>query len=507
MSFFSLSKISFPRIGVHNSLLYGLGALITLLLLGMFFPLKLNNFFDALQTNYLSSFSFIVWLFVNLALFSLLFIALTPLGGRRIGGRDAKPHFSVWSWLSMLFCAGMGVGLIIYGPAEPLYHLQHVVSTQVAETGCYTAACLAPAIQNSVFHWGAHTWSIYALAGILFAYFHYNKSKPLQASSLVITGYNRGNRTKRAWLETAVIFSIVIGLATTVSVGGSQVATATESIFSGNQQFLVPIILMIGFVAAVSLFGGLKKGLKWISLVNAGMALVLMGIVLLLIFNLDLLKIVYLTTKGYLLEFIPMGLQPKTFLNEAAYQSRTILYWSWWVAWAPFVGLFIAKISYGRTLRQMILGTVFIPTLLTIVWFSVFGIASIHAASDVLLVTDDATRPEGVVLNMLSSFPLEKTMLIFAMLVATIFIITSVNSAAVVIQQYAKRLQNGIPVIFWVILITLLALLLAYFDTSSVFQGLLLLASFPVAFILAYGALRLFRSLYTSLPPQAAVQK
>ncbi|WP_241835554.1 BCCT family transporter [Salinivibrio kushneri] len=313
------------------------------------------------------------------------FIVFSKYGNVRLGADDSRPEFSNFSWFSMLFSAGIGIGILFFGVAEPIFYLDntggfgypnnpHADMAGAATIGYERAI---DALRVTVFHWGLHGWAIYVIVGMSLAYFAYRKQLPLALRSALYPFI--GDRIFGAWghlFDILGVLGCVFGVATSLGLGVSQMAVGLErlmGIASGLSTQLV-LIAVISFISIVSAVSGVRRGIRIISQMNIWVSVFVVGVFLIGGPTLWLFGAFGETLLDYAINFIPMGLW---FADEPGtvdwQQAWTIFYWGWWLAWAPFVGLFIARISKGRTLREFVLGVLFVPTLLIFVWLVIFG--------------------------------------------------------------------------------------------------------------------------------------
>lgn len=309
---------------------------------------------------------------VNVILGYLLVLLATPFGRIRLGGAAAVPEFSWPAWLAMLFSAGMGIGLVFYAVAEPIYHLAH--PPLGAEAGSVQA--YRDAARVTFLHWGLHAWGIYSLVGLAFAYFAFNRGLPLSVRSVFAGLWGERIRGWRGHVvDVAATVATLFGVATSLGLGAMQVNAGLAHVFGVtiSPAMQVAIIAVITALATISVVLGLDRGIKRLSVLNVTLALVLLGLVFYTGPSLFVLDGFVQDIGGYLDGLIGLSFWTETYTRGSWQNSWTVFYWGWWIAWSPFVGLFIARISRGRTIREFIVGTLFVATLMTFVWLTVFG--------------------------------------------------------------------------------------------------------------------------------------
>lgn len=349
------------------------------LLFGVFAPDLSAQWFQGAKNNIISSFKWYYILVVSLFLCFALYLMFCRYGDLRLGDDDQKPEFSYMAWFAMLFSAGMGIGLIFWSIAEPVFHLQG--NPFITEGGTPEAAKVAMRI--TWFHWGLHPWAIYSIVGLSLSFFCYRKKLPLAIRSVLYPLL--GDKIYGFWghlVDVLAVFGTVFGVATSLGLGVAQMNTGLNEVFGmsvslQNQLILIGVISAIATLSAVS---GVGKGVKLLSEFNLGLS------ALMLIFFLFAGPTIYIMNSfvqgigDYLQNIIRLSFWTNAEANGASnwQSSWTAFYWGWWIAWAPFVGIFIARISKGRTVREFVLGVLLVPTLLGLFWMCVFGSTALH---------------------------------------------------------------------------------------------------------------------------------
>jgi len=314
---------------------------------------------------------------MNTVLATCVGIMVSPLGRLRIGGPDAKPEFSYLSWFAMLFSAGMGIGLLFYGVAEPMFHY---VANPLSEPGTIESA--KAAMELTFLHWGFHPWGIYALIGLGLAFFGFTEGLPLSIRNVFYPILKEriygglGNA-----IDILATISCLYGVATSLAFGVQQVNAGMAHLFGVPQAAWVQVILIacITALATWSVVRGLEGGIKLLSNINIGLALLLMLFVFILGPTLFVLNGIIENFGNYIQNFFDLGFWNETYTDAGNWQNGwTIFYWAWWIAWCPFVGMFIARVSYGRTLREYLACVLVVPTMVTFAWMTVFGNSAIY---------------------------------------------------------------------------------------------------------------------------------
>nr|WP_228047615.1 BCCT family transporter [Saccharopolyspora sp. HNM0983] len=417
------------------------------------------------------------WFYIISATFFLLFVVVllfTRWGSVRLGPQDSKPEYSNTAWFAMLFTAGMGIGLVYYAVSEPI---SHYLEPPVGEGGTQDAA--SNAMNYTFFHWGVHPWAIYIVLGMALGYFAFRKGLPMRPASAFYPLI--GDRIY-GWIGNLVdvlaVFGTLFGLATSLGIGGQQVGAGLETLFGVENTTTLQLVLILGItaIAIVSLMLGLDKGLRRLALVNLWLAMALMLFVFFFGPSLDLLNSLA-TNVGHYVQNLPQT-SFETFPNDPSGQewqsAWTLFYWGWWISWSPFVGMFIARVSYGRTIREFVLGGLFAPVGASMVWLTVFG------ESAMSLLQDDPQNPlaqaadETAMFALLQQMPVSEivTMLAsaLAIIVVVLFFATSSDSGSLVVDILTN---GGDPNpkwqqrLFWAVLEGLVAAILLVASASS----------------------------------------
>jgi choline/glycine/proline betaine transport protein len=447
---------------VHPQVSLGAGILLLLFIsLTLLFREQAAQFFQGLLDGIGNLFGWLYILSANLFVIVMLLIASSHYGRIRIGGPDALPEFSSLSWYSMLISAGMGIGLMFWSVAEPVFHFAS--PSPMFDVPANTPQAAQVALGLTYFHWGIHPWGIYALVGLSLAFFAYNRGLPLTIRSVFFPLL--GDRIYGFWGNVIDILSVLatlFGLATSLGLGVKQVSSGLHYLFGtpNTTEFAVILVAAITFMAIISVASGLDKGVKMLSQGNRCLAAAFMIFLLLAGPTVYILK-AFTQNLGFYLQNLPqLSFWVETFYGAdgSNWQNPwTIFYWGWWISWSPFVGMFIARISKGRTVREFILGVMVFPTLLSFLWMSSFGGSAlwlqITGAADIsAAVAKDVSTALFV---MLEQFPLTQVMSLIGITLVIVFFVTSSDSGSLVVDHLTSggKLDSPVPQrIFWAIM-------------------------------------------------------
>lgn len=415
-------------------------------------PDTANELFDSIQGSIIANFN---WYYVLIATFFVIFclwMGFSRYGDIKLGKDDDKPEFSLGSWFALLFAAGMGIGLVFYGVSEPLSHLAQprpgVEGTQ--------AELAQQAMAQTYLHWGVHAWSIYVVIGLALAYAIHRRGRPISIRWALEPLL--GRRVRGRWgnaIDVVALVGTLFGVATSLGLGVLQISAGLDSagLVSPSDQLNIALIVGITCLVLFSVLSGVGRGMKWLSNANLVMAAVLVIVILAVGPTQFLLRELVQSTGTYLQNFVGMSFNTSAFAGDAgeAWQaSWTTFYWGWWISWAPFVGIFIARISKGRTVRQFIVGVILVPTVITFIWFSVLGGTAIYSelSGQGGLIVDGQVDLQGALFAMLDQLPAGSALTVGAIVLIIIFFVTSADSGALVMGMLATG--GAIEPVRWV---------------------------------------------------------
>jgi len=505
---------------IHNPvfLISGL-SIVAFVLVTLMFQEGATEFFGWLRPFLTSTFD---WFFLGAANIFVLFcimLMVTPLGRIRLGGDDAKPDYSYMGWIAMLFAAGMGIGLMFFGVSEPMSHFASSMGGTAAENGARTDWAPLGAAANDViaarnlgmaatiFHWALHPWAIYAVVALSLAFFTYNRGLPLTLRSAFYPLL--GERVWGWWghaIDTLAVFATLFGLATSLGFGTEQALAGLNHLFgwsTGNGAKVI-LITVITALALISVVRGLDGGVKVLSEINIGLAALLLLFVILIGPTATIFDTIFAGGLAYMKEIIPLSMP---FGREDANFSQgwTSFYWAWWISWSPFVGMFIARVSRGRTVREFVFCVIIIPTAVSVLWMGAFG------GTAIAQVMADAAAPvktaalELKLFEMLKPLPMAGLTSFLGIILVLVFFVTSSDSGSLVIDTITAGGKTEAPVsqrVFWctfegVVAATLL--LVGGSGALTALQAMAVSTGFPFTIVLLAMCFSLFMGMRQTL--------
>ncbi|WP_394200523.1 BCCT family transporter [Shewanella waksmanii] len=441
---------------VHNPV-FGISAsLISLFLVAILIvdPATSKAALDGVKNTIINSFDGLFMWSANIFVLFCITMIISPFGKVRLGGTQAKADYSLLSWIAMLFAAGMGIGLMFWGVAEPAAYFTGWFETPLNVTP-NTPEAAKLALGATMFHWGLHPWAIYGVVSLSLAFFAYNKGLPLSMRSVFYPIL--GDRTW-GWpghiIDILAVLATLFGLATSLGLGAQQAASGFHHVFGFDNGLMlqIGIIFVITLVAVVSVMRGIDGGVKIISNINMLLALALVVFVALVSFAVAM-GTIPTTIMGYLENIIPLS-NPIGREDQAWMHGWTVFYWAWWISWSPFVGMFIARISRGRTIREFMIAVLIVPTLVTIVWMSVFGGVAIDQIVNKVgtLGSQGLTEVPLAMFQMFDALPMGSILSLIAIILVLVFFVTSSDSGSLVIDSITSGGKVDAPVpqrVFW----------------------------------------------------------
>ena len=479
------------------------------LALVVFAPDAFSVFTQQLNQWITTSFSWFYVLSVAIFIILLAYIALSDMGKIKLGPEHSQPKYSSASWFAMLFTAGMGIGLMFFGVAEPV---MHYVTPPAGEPETVLAA--QQSMRVTFFHWGLHAWAIYTLVGLSLAYFAYRHQLPLKIRSALypLIGQKIYGPIGDG-VDTFATIGTVFGVATTLGFGVTQINSGLNYLFGVEQapSTQVILIIVVSTMAATSVFFGLDKGIKRLSELNLVLALLLLIFVFVAGPSIYLLQTTIQNAGQYVSNLFNMTFNLYAYQPSGWIGGWTIMYWAWWISWSPFVGMFIARVSEGRSIREFIVGVLLIPTGFTLIWMGFMGNAALysimHEANTGLL--EAVQRDSSVALfEFLNNLPFSSVTSIIATLLVMLFFVTSADSGALVTDYLTAKSDNS-PTwqrLFWTVLMALLAIILLLAGGLEALQSATIMSALPFTFIMLLMCWGLIKALHLDVTKMHALQ-
>ncbi|WP_038345128.1 BCCT family transporter [Acinetobacter sp. A47] len=456
------------------------------------------------------SFSWFYVLSVAVFLILLIYIACSASGKIKLGPDHSQPEYSNGSWFAMLFTAGMGIGLMFFGVAEPV---MHYVSPPSGDPESVESA--QQALRITFFHWGLHAWAIYAVVGLALAYFAYRHNLPLKTRSALypIIGKKIYGPLGDG-IDTFATIGTVFGVATSLGFGVTQINSGLHYLFGIEQssQIQVGLIIFVSILASLSVFLGLDKGVKRLSELNLILALVLLAFIFIAGPSIYLLQTTIQNAGSYFSNLFSMTFNLYAYQPNGWIGGWTIMYWAWWISWSPFVGMFIARVSRGRTIREFIVGVLLIPTGFTIVWMGFLGNAalfSIMQEHNVTLLQAVQNDSSVALFEFLNHLPLAGVMSLLATVLVMLFFVTSADSGALVTDYLTAKTENS-PTwqrLFWTVLMAVLAIILLLVGGLAALQASIIMSALPFTFVMLLMSWGLLKALKIDVTKMQAIQE
>ncbi|MEQ1144007.1 BCCT family transporter [Acinetobacter soli] len=456
------------------------------------------------------SFSWFYVLSVALFLIILTFIACSSSGKIKLGPDHSQPDYSNRSWFAMLFTAGMGIGLMFFGIAEPIMHYVSPPSGQPE-----TVLAAQQAMRVTFFHWGLHAWGIYAIVALSLAYFAYRHDLPLKIRSSLypLIGKKIHGPIGDA-VDTFATIGTIFGVATTLGFGVTQIGSGLNYLFGfeSTAWSKVILIIVVSAMAGLSVGFGLDKGIKRLAELNLILALVLLAFVFFASQSIYLLQTTVQNTGQYISNLFEMTFNLYAYQPNGWIGGWTIMYWAWWISWSPFVGMFIARVSRGRTIREFIVGVMLIPTGFTLIWMGFMGNAGLysilHEGNQMLLAA--VQRDSSVALfEFLNSLPFAGPMSLLATVLIILFFVTSADSGALVVDYLTAKTDDS-PVwqrLFWIVVMAGLSIVLLLAGGLNALQSAIIMSALPFTVIMLFICWGLIKALRIDSTKMQAIQE
>jgi BCCT family betaine/carnitine transporter len=501
------------NLDIHGKV-FSISALLTVLFVVLTLALQseVEPLFTAVR-NWLTS--NLAWFFLGSAnIFVLLCLGLivSPLGKVRLGGKEATADYSYTGWFAMLFAAGMGIGLMFYGVAEPMSHFSSAMGGVSVENGVRTdwaplgaaagdaQAAASLSMAATIFHWGLHPWAIYAIVALALALFSFNKGLPMSIRSIFYPLLG-----ERVWgwpghvIDILAVLATLFGLATSLGIGAQQAAGGIEYLFgiTANNTSMVLLVTGITALALLSVMAGLDKGVKRLSEINMVLAAVLLLFIIVVGPTLAILT-GFFSNLGSYLTHLPALSNPFGREDANFSQGWTAFYWAWWISWSPFVGMFIARVSRGRTVREFLVAVLLVPSLVSVLWMTAFGGTALgQLFNDGFTGVQDAAL-ELKLFAMLGELPLTEISSFIGIVLVIVFFVTSSDSGSLVIDTITAGGKVNAPVpqrAFWAILEGVVAIALLLGGGLVALQAMAVSAGLPFTIVLLVGCVAVVKGL------------
>ncbi len=493
---------------IHNPV-FTTSALATLsfIVLALLFPAEANKTLTGARTWAIETFDWLFMIGGNVFVVFCLALIVLPVGKVRLGGANAKPEHSNMSWFSMLFAAGMGIGLMFWSVAEPVAYYTDWWGTPL-NAEAKTPEGASAALGATMFHWGLHPWAIYGVVALALAFFTYNKGLPLTIRSAFYPLFG-----ERVWgplghvIDIVAVLATIFGLATSLGLGAAQAAGGLNFLFGIENSIStqVAIIVVVSAIAIFSVVRGLDGGVKVLSNINMGLAAVLLLFVAVTGSLTIFFSSVVETLSSYATDILPLSNWMDRD-DEKFYKGWTVFYWAWWVSWSPFVGMFIARISKGRTVREFMTAVLLIPTLVSAIWMGAFGGQALSQIQGGIGELSNGLGDVSLAMfQMLENLPMAEITSLIAIVLVLVFFITSSDSGSLVIDSITAGGKVDSPVpqrIFWAVLQGLIAGVLLYGGGSEALKALqagAITAGLPFTAILLLMCVSIYKGLKTEL--------
>lgn len=474
------------------------GFILAIVLWGIVAPAHLGAVFDGALAVITRNFGWLyLWVVLGLVVLALV-LAFGRYGALKLGADDEEPEFSLGSWFAMLFAAGMGIGLVFWGVAEPISHY----GTPPPGIAPHTPEAANAAMRYSFFHWGLHPWAVYSMVALAIAFFQFRRGGAALVSTAVMALPWAPLRHVGPLVDMLAVVATAFGVAASLGMGALQINSGLHAVFglAVNPSSQLTIIAVTTALFIASAVTGVAKGIKWLSNLNLMLAAFLSLVVFVVGPTVAIIDTMTTTLGNYASEFVRMSLRTTPFRDSTWVGGWTIFYWAWWVSWSPFVGLFIARVSRGRTVREFILGTVAAPTIAAFVWFSVFGGTALNLEIMRHVPISESVRADvsTALFVMFGQLPLGTLMSGIATVLVIVFFVTSGDSAVLVLGMMSTGGRPDpsarVKVVWGLLVAGIAASLLLAGGLKSV-QTATIVFALPFALVIVLMAVSLWRGL------------
>jgi len=513
------AKVGFYK-GFNHTVTLGSKALILALALwALVFPDKAVSVLSAVQGMTLDNFgSYYIYAMAMFAFVCFILAAIPQIGKIKLGSADTKPEFSSFSWFSMMFGAGIGIGMLTYATGEPIYHFANNPDIIAGTVAAKSVEALDSVYRYSFLHWGLSAWSVYSLVGLSLAYFSYNRGLPLTIRSGLAPLFGKSlNGVLGHVVDITAVLATILGIAVTIGFGISQFASGIYNVFGAEWMIesgkpstismLAALVVVMG-LSTLSAMSGVGKGIKWLSNINMTLSFALLAFFL--VFGSTWLALELLGTGvvDYLLNFVSLAVnvEAKDTLLGDWQGGWTIFYWAWWIAYAPFVGMFFARISKGRTIREFILGSILVPSLVCFVWFTFVGGTALDlelsGQAKGQILNADISAQIFQVLNLLLSPFAAKLMSVVVVVLLLTFLITSADSAVLVVNTINAGgntdRHSKVHIAIWGAFLTIMIAALLLAGGLGALKTAMVIGALPFSFIMILMTVALLKEMFGS---------
>ncbi|WP_067140174.1 BCCT family transporter [Oceanivirga salmonicida] len=467
-------------------------------LYGLIFPANFETLGNVLLKGIVRNFGWFYTIAMTCFIVFAVWIAyFSKYKNIKLGPDDSKPEYSNISWFAMLFSAGMGIGLVFFGIYEPLFHYVNPVGHESMTVGAARFA-----MNKSFLHWGLHPWANYSILGLGLAYMQFRRNKPGLISSLFIPliGEKRAQGYIGKLIDILAIFATAAGMATSLGLGTYQINSGLNFMFNIPESSTVQIIIVVGITVIYTWTAvtGIDKGIKLISNLNMILVVALLGLSIIFGPTVDILNIFGESTGNYLQSLLSNTFEIGAFSKTDWYGLWTLFYWAWWIAWAPFTGTFIARISKGRTIREFISGVLIVPSVVSFIWFSIFGAIDFSMGKEILVQA--ASNASTAFFIVITNITLGNVIAVIAIILLFTFFITSANSATFVLGMLSDNgtlnPPNSKKLVWGIVQSTLaLSLMIGSANGLKMLQTISIVAAFPFAIIMLLTIVSIMKAL------------
>lgn len=486
-----------PNRKISNVFIYGVIIIGVVVILGALFPDSFGEISGTISAWITDYFGWYYMILTTLLVFFCVFLLLSPIGKLKLGKPDEKPEFNTVSWLAMLFSAGMGIGLVFYGASEPM---SHYVAPPTAEPE--TREAMMESMRSTFLHYGFHAWAMYGVVALALAYSQFRKGEVGLLSKVLRPLFgDKVDGPLGVLVDVLAVFATVIGVAVSLGIGAMQINGGLNYLFDVPVNNFVQgiIIAVVTVLFLMSAWSGLSKGIQYLSNLNMVLAGLLFVVILIVGPTMLILNMMTAGTGQYLgtfltqsLDIAPLNEQKSEWMN-----TWTVYYWGWWMSWSPFVGIFIARVSRGRTIREFVMAVLFVPTLIGIIWFSTFGMTGVSVAQSVPEIFEMA--PETQLFAVFDELPMGLILSLFTLMLVSSFFITSADSATFVLGMqttFGSLTPSAIVKIVWGLALSSIAyiLLLAGGETGlNALQSAAIISALPFSIVVILMAVAFYK--------------